>query len=198
MPKLEEDGQRLVVLAREAIAHKLGGPGPVRPEGPWFEQEAATFVTVARKGLLHGCIGTIAPCRSLVDDVVHNALAAAFEDPRAEPFRSEWLPEMGVEVTLLGPLERMQFADRADAVRQIVPGADGLVLRYGSYRSTFLPQVWESLPDPQDFLLELERKAGLPRSFWSEGVELHRFRVQKWGDRRVPRVTGAPRREIAS
>jgi AmmeMemoRadiSam system protein A len=198
MAKLEEDGQRLVVLAREAIAHELGGPEPVRPKGPWFEQEAATFVTVARRGLLHGCIGTIAPRCSLVDDVVHNAVAAAFHDPRAERFRSEWLPDMGVEVTLLGPLEPMRFADRADAVRQIVPGADGLLLRCGPYRSTFLPQVWESLPDPQDFLRELEEKAGLPRSSWSEGVELHRFRVQKWGDRRAPRVTGAPRREIAS
>jgi AmmeMemoRadiSam system protein A len=198
MAKLDEDGERLVALAREAIAHRLGGPEPVRPEGPWFEQEAATFVTVTRGGTLHGCIGTIAPRRRLVDDVLHNAVAAAFMDPRAQPFRSEWLPEMGVEVTLLGPLERMRFTDKADALRQIVPGADGLVLRCGQYRSTFLPQVWESLPDPQDFLRELEQKAGLPRSFWSDGVELHRFRVQKWGDRRVPRASAAPRREIAS
>jgi AmmeMemoRadiSam system protein A len=189
--KLDEDGQRLVVLAREAIAHELGGPEPVRPEGPWFEQEAATFVTVTRGGLLHGCIGTIEPRCSLVDDVRHNAVAAAFRDPRAQPFCSEWLPELGVEVTLLGPLERMRFADKADAVRQIVPGADGLVLCCGSYQGIFLPQVWESLPDPQDFLRELEEKAGLRRSFWPEEVELHRFRVQKWGDRCVPRVTVA-------
>ncbi len=183
----ESDGERLVELAWHSVLHELGGPAPVRPEGAWFEQPAATFVTVTRRGQLHGCIGSITPRRSMVDDVVHNAVAAAFMDPRSEPMRAEWLPEMDVEVTLLSPLERLSFTDEEDALSQVVSGVDGLVLRYGACRGTFLPQVWDSLPDRRDFLDELKIKAGLPPSFWSEGVDLYRFRVQKWGHRRAGR-----------
>ncbi len=179
----DENGERLVDLARETIAHELGGPKPERPSGPWFQEPAATFVTVTRAGHLHGCIGSIAPRRPMVEDVESNAVAAAFMDPRSLPFRAEWLPDMGIEVTLLSPLEPMTFTDESDALRQIVPGLDGLVLRYGTYRGTFLPQVWESLPSPREFLEELKQKAGLYRGFWHDEVELQRFRVHKWGDR---------------
>ena len=181
----EEDGERLVRLAREAIVHVLGGPAPSRPRGAWFEQPAATFVTITRRGRLHGCIGSIAPRRSLAEDVERNAIAAAFDDPRSPPFCAEWVPEMGVEVTLLSPLERMHVTDEEDALRQIVPGLDGLVLTSGPRRGTFLPQVWESIPDPRELLAELKVKAGLDRAFWGDEVELSRFRVLKWGDRRA-------------
>lgn len=180
----EEGGLRLVELARGTIVHELGrAPRPAIPEGPWFEQPGATFVTITREGRLHGCIGTLAPRRPLVVDVQHNALAAAFEDPRSEPYRAEWIPQMGVEVTLLGPLQPIEFTSQDDLLRKIVPHADGLVLRWGAHRGTFLPQVWESLEAPQDFLDELKQKAGLRRDFWADGVEVSRFRVQKWGGR---------------
>ncbi len=181
----ENEGEQLVELARGAVVHALGGPAPNAPIGAWFEQPAATFVTITRRGVLHGCIGSVTPRRSLAADVEHNALAAAFSDPRSERFRAEWLPEMGVEVTLLSPLERLTFADEAEVLRQIVPGVDGLVLKWETSQATFLPQVWETLPDRGTFLDALKVKAGLPRSFWSEGVDLYRFRVQKWGDRRA-------------
>ena len=181
----EEDGLRLVELARATIVHELGqGPRPSVPEGPWFGDPGATFVTITRDGRLHGCIGTLAPRRPLVVDVQHNALAAAFEDPRSEPYRAEWLPRMGVEVTLLGPLQPIEFSGQEELLTKVVPGLDGLVLRWGVYRGTFLPQVWESLPEPREFLEELKMKAGLHRDFWGEGVEIFRFRVQKWGGRR--------------
>jgi hypothetical protein len=194
----EVDGDRLVDLARDAIRHEIGGPAPVRPEGPWFAAPAATFVTVTRGGVLHGCIGSIAPRRPLAEDVERNALAAAFADPRSERFRAAWLPEMGVEVTLLSPLERLAFTDEADARRRVVPFVDGLVLSYGPYRGTFLPQVWDSLPTVEAFLGELKRKAGLPHDFWEPGVEIHRFHVQKWGDRRAGRGAAHARPEAAS
>ncbi len=179
----DEQGRALVTLAREVILHELGGPEPTRPAGRRFEEPAATFVTVTREGRLHGCIGSIAPRRSLADDVEENAVAAAFMDPRSSAFREEWIPEMGVEVTVLGPLEPIRFTSEEDLLRRIVPRVDGLLLRYGPYRGTFLPQVWESLPEPKRFLDELKNKAGLPRDFWADGVEVFRFRVQKWGDR---------------
>jgi AMMECR1 domain-containing protein len=93
---------------------------------------------------------------------------------------------MGVEVTLLGPLQPIEFVGPEDLLRKIVPREDGLVLCWGPYRGTFLPQVWESLEDPREFLDELKIKAGLRRDFWSDGVEVSRFRVQKWGGRPPP------------
>lgn len=180
----DEDGQRLVQLAREAIVHALGGPSFARPDEPWFRAPAATFVTVTRRGRLHGCIGSIVPHRPLVDDVEHNAVAAAFTDPRGGACRAEWLPEIGVEVTLLSPLAPLGFTSQDDLLVQLVPRVDGLVLRYGPYRGTFLPQVWDHLPSRRDFLSHLKAKAGLAPDFWAEGVEVSRFHVQKWGERK--------------
>jgi hypothetical protein len=182
----DEQGRALVELARQCILHELGGPPPARPHGKRFEEPAATFVTVTREGRLHGCIGTLAPRKSLVADVEENAVAAAFMDPRSQAFREEWIPEMGVEVTVLGPLEPIRFTSEEDLLQKIVPHEDGLVLRWGHFRGTFLPQVWESLPERKVFLDELKHKAGLPRDFWSSDVEVFRFHVQKWGDRRAP------------
>ncbi len=181
----EEDGRLLVDFARGVVAHALGGPLPAHPRGAPFDSPAATFVTLTRSGALHGCIGSIVPHRSLIEDVESNALAAAFADPRSPPLRAAWLPELGVEITLLSPLERIRFADEEDARARIAPGVDGLVLRFGRYQGTFLPQVWDALPDVREFLDELKQKAGLPRSFWDDRLELFRFRVQKWGDRRA-------------
>jgi AmmeMemoRadiSam system protein A len=184
---IEDPGDKLVELARDVITRDLGGPPVVRPVGAWFEQAGATFVTITRRGRLHGCIGSITPRRPLAEDVEQNALAAAFMDPRSPRYRAEWLPEMGVEVTLLGPLHRIDFANQQDLLDQLVPGVDGLVLHYGPHRGTFLPQVWESLPDRRQFLDELKAKAGLYPDFWAEGVEVQRFHVQKWGDRHAGR-----------
>lgn len=179
----DDGGERLVKLARDTILHVLGGPRPARPEGPWFERPGATFVTVTRAGRLHGCIGSIAPQKALALDVEENAVAAAFRDPRSEPFRASWIDELGVEVTLLGPLEPMAFTGEEDLLRQLQPGVDGLVLRWKRYRGTFLPQVWDSLETPRRFLDELKAKAGLPHDFWADDVEVWRFSVQKWGAR---------------
>jgi AmmeMemoRadiSam system protein A len=178
-------GQRLVTLARDTIVHELGGPRPERPSGAWAEEPGATFVTVTRLGRLHGCIGSLAPRRPLAVDVERNAVSAAFMDPRSEAFRAEWLPEMGLEVTLLGPLAPIAFTSQEDLLRRIEPRVDGLVLSWRGRRGTFLPQVWESLPEPRDFLDELKMKAGLPPDFWAGDVAMERFRVQKWGDRRI-------------
>jgi hypothetical protein len=194
----EREGQRLVELARDAILHELGGPPPARPSGPRFDAPGATFVTVTRDGQLHGCIGSIAPRRGLASDVEHNAVAAAFMDPRSQAYRAEWLGEMGVEVTLLGPLAPLHFKDQEDLLRQLVPHVDGLVLRWGRYRGTFLPQVWDSLEDPREFLSRLKEKAGLAADFWAEDVEVSRFHVQKWSDRRGGREAGRAQPRVAS
>jgi AmmeMemoRadiSam system protein A len=179
-------GERLVRLAREAIVHALGGPPFERPTGAWFEEHGASFVTITREGRLHGCIGSLVAHQPLAADVEQNAIAAAFRDPRSMPLQVEQLPEIGVEVTRLGPLVPMRFTGQEDLLKQLVPHVDGLVLRWRRHRGTFLPQVWESLEEPAIFLGELKAKAGLSRDFWADDVEVSRFAVDKWGDRRAP------------
>lgn len=185
-PLTSEQGARLLALARDAIAAGLGLPGKAAPPDPvaerWLEEPAATFVTLHRGGELHGCIGSIEPRQRLVDDVRHNAAAAAFIDPRATPLHPADLDELEVEVSLLGPLEPLSFRSEEDALSQLRPGVDGVVFACGSRRATFLPQVWESLPEPREFLEHLKAKAGFPPDFWAEGVKLYRYGLQKWSE----------------
>jgi AmmeMemoRadiSam system protein A len=188
-----EQGARLVQIARGAIAQGLGVRGaaldPPDPAGEtWLLEPGATFVTLHRFGQLHGCIGSIEPRRALFDDVRHNANAAAFLDPRATPLRAADLPDLEVEISLLGPLEPISFSSEADALSRLKPHVDGVVVAYGDRRATFLPQVWESLPDPAEFLAHLKAKAGLPPDFWGPGIKLYRYGLQKWSDEDLARL----------
>lgn len=176
-----EQGQELVALARESIAEALGGPPVSAPEGAWLRAPAATFVTLHRRGRLHGCIGSIEPQRSLLEDVKHNAVAAALLDPRATTLERADVGELEIEVSLLSPLEPIHFSSEADALDQIRAGDDGIVIAYGRERATFLPQVWASLPDKVEFMRQLKRKAGLPGNFWDPRIVIHRFSLDKWG-----------------
>lgn len=184
--KPEDDfGSTLLTLSRGWIAHALGAPDVHAPDTPAFARPAATFVTITHgDGSLHGCIGSLEPRRPLVVDVRANALAAAFLDPRSEPLRKEQLDSIVIEVSLLGPLEPLHVESEEDAIAKVHAGVDGLVLSWGPIRGVLLPQVWERVPDVRTFLAHLKRKAGLPPTFWAEGVELRRFDLQKWREER--------------
>lgn len=181
----EIDGRRLLKLARESIHHHLGGALPDVPDGEIYRQKAATFVTVTRKGELHGCIGTLEPQRSLVDDVQHNAVAAAFFDPRSRPLLPSELSTIALEVSLLGPLENVPVRSEKEAIEKLRPHEDGVVLRNGRQRATFLPQVWEKLPNPVEFLAHLKQKAGMPAHGWPPTMEVLRYSLTKWTDSSV-------------
>ena len=147
---------------------------------PELKEPGATFVTLMQDGKLRGCIGTLEPQRSLADDVRENAFNAAFRDPRFPPLTSgEWDRTL-VEVSLLTAPQPMSFKDEADALAQLRPGIDGVVFSAGFRRSTFLPQVWEQLPEPSQFLANLKTKAGLPADYWGPDVKLERYEVRKW------------------
>jgi hypothetical protein len=176
-----EQGQALVTLARESIAEALGGPPVPASQGAWLHDPGATFVTLHRRGRLHGCIGSIEPRRTLLDDVKHNAVAAALLDPRATTLERADVGELEIEVSLLAPLEPIHFTSEADALDQIRAGEDGIVIAYGRDRATFLPQVWDSLSDKVEFMRQLKRKAGLPGNFWDPRIVVHRFSVERWG-----------------
>jgi len=176
-----ERGQTLLRYARACIEEELGGPRAVPPEGASFARPGATFVTLTKRGRLHGCIGSIEPVRSLAEDIRHNAIAAAFWDPRSFPLRKEELADMRVEISVLSPLEQVPVKSEEEAIAKIRPHKDGVVLRAGHQRGTFLPQVWSKVPHPPDFFAELKMKAGLPGDRWPPDAEIYRFSlVEKW------------------
>lgn len=176
-------GSILLTLARNAIAEKLGATHAADPElasHPALSENGAVFVTLTRNGDLRGCIGSLEAWRPLHEDVSANAVAAALRDPRFPPLRADELTTTRVEVSLLTPAQPMSFASEADALGQLRPLVDGVILEYGKHRGTFLPQVWESLPEPREFMAQLKRKAGLPPNFWSNELKLSRYQVEKW------------------
>ncbi|MDO8932155.1 MAG: AmmeMemoRadiSam system protein A [Rhodocyclaceae bacterium] len=173
-------GSALLARARNAIAAEFGEAALPEPTHPLLGEPGATFVTLTQDGNLRGCIGSLEAWRPLDADVRANACAAAFRDPRFPPLAHDELPRTRVEVSLLQPAQPIVFAGEEDALRQLRPGIDGVILEYGRHRGTFLPQVWESLPEPRLFLAHLKQKAGLAPGFWAPDLTLSRYEVQKW------------------
>lgn len=177
-------GTALLHLARSAIAQRFGGPAPVVPALPELQHPGATFVTLTQNDLLRGCIGSLVAYRPLAEDVCANACAAAFQDPRFHPLKADELPRTRVEVSLLTPPEPMVFANEADALAQLRPEVDGVIFSASGRRATFLPQVWEQLPTPVEFMAHLKQKAGLSARYWGADVYLERYTVHKWKEPR--------------
>jgi hypothetical protein len=177
-----ERGVVLVGIAREAIGERLGLALPRDRDEPWLARPAATFVTLELQGELRGCIGSIDARRALGQDVAHNARAAAFSDPRFEPLTSLEFESVSVEVSVLSPRTPLAAASEAQAAGALRPGVDGVYLEFEGLAATFLPQVWDNLPDPVEFLAALRRKARLPARFWDERIRLTRYTVEKFGD----------------
>jgi len=173
-------GDALLGVARNAIGGQFRqAPLPV-PSLPELAKPGASFVTLTQDGKLRGCIGSLEAYRPLATDVAENAVASAFRDPRFAPLNVEEWPRTRVEVSLLTPAEAIDFCDEADALACLRPGIDGLILTHGQRRATFLPQVWETLPDPRHFMAQLKLKAGLPVDFWDRQISLARYGVEKW------------------
>ena len=180
MSHKHRQGSVLLPIARSSIAHALGRSHEAQEGAPWLQELGATFVTLTQQGQLRGCIGSLQAHRSLLADVKANAVAAALHDPRFAPLAAQELELTEIEVSLLSAMQPMQFSSEADALAQLRPGVDGVVLEYGRYRSTFLPQVWEQLPDAKQFMAHLKHKAGLPAQFWGTEVRLQRYSVSKF------------------
>jgi AmmeMemoRadiSam system protein A len=175
-----ERGPTLLALARAAIAHSLGLKAATLEMPPWLQEPGASFVTLTQNGQLRGCIGSLAAHRALGEDVRANAVAAALRDPRFPALTATELARTQVEVSVLSAMQPLAFSSEADALAQLRPQVDGVVLEYGAHRGTFLPQVWEQLPNPREFMAQLKRKAGLSVDFWADGVRLQRYTVEKW------------------
>ncbi len=178
----DEERRLLLELAREAIRHGVrhGAPPRIDLESlpPALRQPRATFVTLEDDGQLRGCIGSLEPRRPLAEDVVHNAFAAAFGDPRFLPVREDEVDRLKIHISVLSPLEEIKAGSEAELLEQIRPGVDGLVIAEGDLRGTFLPVVWQSLPDKKELLRHLRVKAGLPPDYWSDTMKIYRYTTQ--------------------
>ena len=184
MNDYKSKGDILIGLARTAIASELelAADTPVGLEDEWLQVPAASFVTLHLKGSLRGCIGTLDAHRPLIEDVRSNAIAAAFRDPRFEPLTAEEFDDIEIEVSILSTPEPMHARSQAIACSRLRPGVDGVVLKYGQHKATFLPQVWSQLPGAEEFLAHLKVKAGLPADFWNPEILLYKYQVVKYSE----------------
>jgi AmmeMemoRadiSam system protein A len=173
-------GRAVLTLARSAIAEELGLGKLDTVNHASLEQPSATFVTLKQGLELRGCVGSVRRRRALHDDVRANAVAAAFRDPRFAPLDAKELPQISLEVSLLSAEERIEVISEEELLARLHPGIDGLMLEYGCYRATLLPQVWQRLQDPREFLTVLKLKAGLPEDFWSSSMILSRYEAVTW------------------
>ena len=180
------DRAALLDVARTSIQHGLrhGQTLEVDPTDypETLRPPRATFVTLEIGDQLRGCIGALVARQPLVQDVAVHAFAAAFEDPRFPELRENEFPKLDIHISVLSPPEPLSFSSEDELLAQLRPGVDGLIIQFRHYRATFLPAVWEQLPDPYVFLAQLKQKAGLPLDFWSPELSAERYTAEYFGD----------------
>lgn len=172
----------LLRIAKSAIISRLDpsysfDDEAVVSEYPYLKKDGACFVTLHYDKQLRGCIGSIIAHRSLIDDIIQNALSAAFSDPRFSPLRASELDALDIEVSVLTPPEIIEYTDYDDLLSKIEPKKDGLILQGGGYQGTFLPQVWDDIPRVEQFLEHLSYKAGGNPSIYQQHPTMYRYHV---------------------
>jgi len=166
----DTDRSFLLSLARQSIENSINGISvpslDSSPLSPLLREEGACFVTLTYHGYLRGCVGALEPYQSLVDDVREHAIAAAFQDYRFPPVQAKEIKEIEIEISYLTRPKILKYENPAELLKILRPNIDGVVLRDGMRRATFLPQVWEKIPEPEEFLKELCMKMGAPADLW--------------------------------
>jgi AmmeMemoRadiSam system protein B/AmmeMemoRadiSam system protein A len=175
-------GPALLARARNAIATVLGLDATPEPSHPALDRPGATFVTLRHAGALRGCVGALQARQALHEDVRAHAVAAAFDDPRFPPLEREEFAQLQIEVSVLSEAEPLGAGSETEARAELRRGIDGVILEWRGRRATFLPQVWEQLPQAAGFLNALKIKAGLAPDFWAEDLLLARYQVRKFAE----------------
>lgn len=180
-----EEQQILLRLAREAMTRRVKGgnlpPLDLESLPPRLRENGASFVTLTIRGDLRGCIGALEAYQPLAQDVREHAAAAALEDPRFPPVTERELEAIRIEVSRLTRPLPLEYTDADDLLSKLRPHVDGVILRDGPRRATFLPQVWEKLPDPAEFLNHLCQKMGLNENAWrSKRLEALTYQVEEF------------------
>ncbi len=181
---LFEPEERSVMLqtARDSIAQGLAQHHPTALDLSRYSklllEPGACFVTLHLGKHLRGCIGSLQAHQPLIADVALNAFNAAFGDPRFLPITETEFPKISLDISVLSAPKPMQFSSEADLISQLQPGIDGLIISDHGHRGTFLPSVWDQLPDPTTFLNHLKLKAGIPTNYWSNTLTVQRYTTE--------------------
>jgi AmmeMemoRadiSam system protein A len=178
----KEQGELLLSVARKTIEARLFNRD-IQPEkgleNEKYLEKRGTFVTLTTNGNLRGCIGHIIPQESLIDGIRENAINAAFKDPRFAPLSKEEWDKVKVEISILTEPIPLKYSGADDLLMKLKPGIDGLIIEKGYQSATFLPQVWDQLPDKEEFLRHLCMKAGLSANEWKKGtLTVYTYQVQ--------------------
>ena len=180
------DRRELLKVARAALTMRTrNGRDPevdLASFSPRLRTYGAAFVTLNKAGHLRGCIGSLRAHQPLVKDVAENAIKAGHGDPRFPPVTADELDSLNLKIAVLGPPAPMHFSSEADLLSQLRPGEDGLILSDQGHRGTFLPMVWDDLPDPAQFWRHLKRKAGLPLDHWSDTLTVQRYKAESFAE----------------
>jgi AmmeMemoRadiSam system protein A len=181
---LFEQTERSIILqtARDSIAQGITQHHPLTLDLSKYPsillEPGASFVTIHMGTHLRGCIGSLQAYQPLITDVAQNAFNAAFRDPRFLPMTESELSKISLDISVLSKPQPMRFTSEADLLSQLQPGIDGLIISDNGHRGTFLPSVWEQLPDPATFLNHLKAKAGLPTNYWSNSLTIQRYTTE--------------------
>ena len=190
---LKHHGDRLLYFAASTIFSQFSNTQTKAAILPKFEKllyrKGASFITLTKEGHLRGCIGSIQPIKPLITDIADNAYKAAFEDPRFPKLSLAEIEsnEITLSLSILGPQTQINFSSESELIEKLRPGLDGIILQKGTkYRSTFLPSVWEQLPNPKKFINELKFKAGLARDYWSNDIQIWRYNTSSRSSSNLP------------
>ena len=182
----DSEQARLLEIARQSIASGLTSGRALQVDiarvGPKLQTVAAVFVTLTRGGELRGCIGSLKAQEPLVQAVANSAFSAAFRDYRFPSLRADELDAIRIEISILSEMEPIEAETRQALLDSLQPGVDGLLLEDRGYRSTFLPQVWEKIASPTEFLEQLCLKAGLDAGYWSGTLRFHRYHTLSFAE----------------
>ena len=186
----EDEGESLLSVARSTIKNRLNNVE--QPQINWkdlpekFQEHLGTFVTITIDDNLRGCIGHIIPRETVIEGIRENAINAAFRDPRFPPLTREEFEKIEIEISILTAPQELPYTDAEDLLNKLRPGVDGVILKKGYYEATFLPQVWDQLPDKEEFLSHLCLKAGLSHDSWrKEKLQVSTYQVQAFEEERT-------------
>ena len=178
------DLDTLLAIARRSLDAAVRSGARWRPDlddvPPSLRRPGAAFVTLRRHGRLRGCVGTLVPDSPLAHTVAARAVSAACDDPRFAPVGPDELRDLDVSVSVLSPMKPFPVRDLDDLLAQVRPGVDGLAIEAGRRRAVLLPEVWDDLPDPGEFVDALWRKAGLRPRAWPADLRVQRFTSRHW------------------
>ena len=179
-----QEKEILLKIARQALEEKiLGKQYPALEKTPLLQADGASFVTLTINGQLRGCIGALEAYQPLAKDVYEHALAAALNDSRFPQVQAEELDEIEIEISHLTAPALLEYTDADDLLKKLRPNIDGVILKDGYQRATYLPQVWAQLPDTENFLSSLCQKMGAPADLWKhKNLEVFIYQVEEFSE----------------